>query len=587
MIGEMFGRYRIVSRLGRGAMGTVFRALDPALERTVAIKTLDPELPADNMEELKERFLREAKSAGRLNHPNVVTIYDVGEVGKVAYIAMEYLEGRTLRQLLDARERLPMHTVTSIVAQIADALDYAQRFGIVHRDIKPANIMISPEGHAKLTDFGVAHLPASTMTQVGMVLGSPKYLSPEQVRGLPVDGRADIFALGVVLFEMLTGRTPFERAGINVYTLMQNICTEPVPRVTDVNPEVPAALDTIVARALGKHPDDRYQRAGEFANALRTYRHLAPAAADRTVLELSRSPAAFVAPRTGPAASDTLQPRHAGSDPEMDAEMARLLQDLDEFSRNLEVEERRLAESAQGRVAATRPGDVSGAARREGPGGHQPRGPLLNLLKGQATAGARQQPAKPSLESALALSGTLRQTFRYLVEFVRELNATMPAFAGTLNLPFVGKLPAVTLGGGFTDYRTKRVEDKEVVDYIVLTYRMAADERTRITLNKDEARGLKLHLERAHMTFEEREVGHAFHRMPRVALSLECSLVASARLRADYDALAVEILCQNVGLVGPARYRMAADRFNDEAVGEFGKLLLGLPSRFTELTLPE
>src|SRR5262245_17028297 len=320
MTASMFGRYQIVSQLGRGAMGTVYRALDPAIERTVAIKTLNPEVPDDDMEDLKKRFLREAKSAGRLNHPNVVTVYDVGETDGVAYIAMEFLEGQSLRQMLDARAPLPVHTIGDIVAQIADALDYAQRFGIVHRDVKPANIMLSPAGLAKLTDFGVAYMPASTMTQVGMVVGSPKYLSPEQVRGLPVDGRADIFSLGVVLFELLTGKTPFESPGMSVYSLMQSICTEPAPRASALKPGLPPAFDAIIGRALSKLPEERYQRAGDLANDLRNYKHLAPAAVERTIVEPASVLESTIVLNPGPAAGDA------------DPEMAKLLEGLDKFS---------------------------------------------------------------------------------------------------------------------------------------------------------------------------------------------------------------------------------------------------------------
>ena len=173
MAQTQFGRYVIVSELGRGAMGAVHRAVDPLIERDVAIKTLLPNLPPEIMGEVRERFLREARSAGRLNHPNIVTIYDVGEQDGVAYIAMELLEGRSLQDILRSPEPMPLATVVDIVAQVADGLDLAQRFKITHRDIKPANIMVSSDGRAKLTDFGVAHVASSSITQTGTALGSP------------------------------------------------------------------------------------------------------------------------------------------------------------------------------------------------------------------------------------------------------------------------------------------------------------------------------------------------------------------------------------------------------------------------------
>jgi len=587
---SMLGRYQIVSQLGRGAMGTVYRALDPAIERTVAIKTLNPDLPDENMAEVKERFLREAKSAGRLNHPNVVTVYDVGEAGGVAYIAMEYLEGQSLRQVLDSGSLLPFHTISNIAAQIADALDYAQRFGIVHRDIKPANIMLSPAGLAKLTDFGVAYMPSSSMTQTGTVLGSPKYLSPEQVLGLPVDGRADIFGLGVVLYEMLTRKTPFERPDITVYSLMQRICTDPAPRVTELNREIPAAFDSILARALGKRPEERYQRASEFADDLRNYKRFAQSAADQTMIAPAGAVEATVMLRPSTAPGSPLPSRPAGEDAETQEKMAKLLEDLDTFSLNLDEEARKLAEEARARAEAEAKAKADGETGKQlqdSAATPKAKSALIGLLQEQAKAKARQHPAQPSLESVLALSAKLRQAFDYLAEFVREFNAATPAFAGKLTLPYAGDLPEVTLGGGFVDYRTTRIQDKEVIDYIALTYRMSSEERARVTLNKDEARLLKAQLERAEIKFEEREVGHVFHRVPRVALSIECSMIARARLRADYDALVVEILCQNVGAIGAVKYRLGVAELNNDAVEEFGKRLLGLPNRFTELKLPD
>src|SRR5262245_24121999 len=251
-------------------MGTVHLARDPLIEREVAIKTLLPDLPAEMMGDVRERFLREARSAGRLNHPNIVTIFDVGEQDGVAYIAMEVLEGRSLQQMLREPTRLPLASIVDIGAQIADALDEAQRYGIVHRDVKPANIMVSPAGRAKLTDFGVAHVPSSNMTQTGAALGSPKYMSPEQVTGQALDPRSDIFSLGAVLYEMLARRTPFEQAGDNtVFAVMHRIASEPHAAVTDIDAQLPPAFNTILDSALAKSPDHRYARAGDMANDLR------------------------------------------------------------------------------------------------------------------------------------------------------------------------------------------------------------------------------------------------------------------------------------------------------------------------------
>ena len=248
-------------------MGTVYKAVDPLIERTVAIKTISLNLSNEERAEFEERFYREAKSAGRLNHPNIVTIYDVGETGDIAYIAMEYLEGESLREMLDSGVVLPVEMIGKIAARIASALNYAHENFVVHRDIKPANIMITPNRNVKIMDFGIAQIPTGSRTQLGTVLGSPKYMAPEQVAGQATNGKTDIFALGVVLYEMLTGTTPFN--GDNLSAIMYKILNEDPAPPSTINPRVPPVFDRIVSRALAKRPEDRYRTAREFARDLR------------------------------------------------------------------------------------------------------------------------------------------------------------------------------------------------------------------------------------------------------------------------------------------------------------------------------
>ena len=269
---EKLGRYEILSALGQGAMGVVYKAVDPMLDRTVAIKTIKFDQTSEESAGFEERFYREAKSAGRLNHPNIVTIYDVGKSDNTAYIAMELLEGNLLKDFLDVHTALPIDKIVDIAAQIADGLAYAHKNGIIHRDIKPANIMLIHGDRVKITDFGIARMSTSSGTLAGTVIGSPRYMAPEQVVGKPVDGRSDVFALGVVLYELLTGESPFD--GDNINTTMYRIVNEaPTPPKT-VNPRLPEIFDYIVAKALAKHPDERYQSAKELATDLRNYKNL-------------------------------------------------------------------------------------------------------------------------------------------------------------------------------------------------------------------------------------------------------------------------------------------------------------------------
>jgi eukaryotic-like serine/threonine-protein kinase len=265
------GRYEIVGELGHGAMGIVYKARDPLIDRVVAIKTINLSLAQEGKEEYEGRFYQEAKAAGRLSHPNIVTIYDVGKSGDVAYIAMEFLEGRELRDILNDNQQIPVEQVLDITAQVAMGLAYAHEQGIVHRDVKPSNIMVVRDGHVKITDFGIARMAsAAVRTQTGMVLGSPKYMSPEQVVGRAIDQRSDIFSLGVMLYEMLTGQSPF--AGENVNAIMYQTLNAIPPPPGTLNPAVPDMLNFIVAKALAKNVDDRYQNARELANDLRACR---------------------------------------------------------------------------------------------------------------------------------------------------------------------------------------------------------------------------------------------------------------------------------------------------------------------------
>src|SRR5580698_7644342 len=266
---DRIGRYKIVRELGRGAMGVVYHAIDPNIGRPVAIKTIqlgNPRKP-DERERLRERLFREARSAGMLSHPGIVTIYDVEQQGELAYIAMEFVDGPTLDQVLSEPEPLAANRMFAILAQTAAALDYAHSKGIVHRDIKPANIMIAGDGTAKITDFGIAKITASEQfTMTGSIVGTPHYMSPEQVQGQAVDGRSDQFSLAVIAFEMLTGEKPY--TGEHLTTVVYKIVAEEPPAPHRINSSLGAEIETVLKKGLAKKPDLRYGNCTEFTEAL-------------------------------------------------------------------------------------------------------------------------------------------------------------------------------------------------------------------------------------------------------------------------------------------------------------------------------
>jgi len=260
------GRFQIVRELGAGAMGKIYEATDSTIQRNVAIKTIRGDIGDMGGERLRDRFMREAQAAGKLNHPNIVTIYIAEDAGSMSYIAMEYLEGTTLEDYIVRRAPLMLKEITRITTAVASALDYAHKNGIVHRDIKPANIMLTRDSNVKVMDFGIAYVQASTLTMDGAVLGTPSYMSPEQVRGEAVDGRSDIFSLGVVVYEMATRLRPF--LADTLPAISQKILTFNPKRVSDLNPAIPAAFDEVLAKALAKDRAERYQTASELAGAL-------------------------------------------------------------------------------------------------------------------------------------------------------------------------------------------------------------------------------------------------------------------------------------------------------------------------------
>src|SRR6266702_1383278 len=248
------GRYRVVRKLGTGGMANVYLAEDQELGRRVAIKVLDDRHSQDD--QFVERFRREAKNAAGLSHPNIVSIYDRGEAEGTYYIAMEYLEGHTLKELILSRGPTPIPVAIDYTRQILGAVGFAHRHGIVHRDIKPHNVVVGPDGRLKVTDFGIARSGASQMTEAGSIIGTAQYLSPEQARGSPVDPRSDLYSLGVVLYEMLTGAVPFT-GDTPVEIAMKHLSQVPKPP-SELRPDVPHDFDAVVMRALAKDPEQRY-----------------------------------------------------------------------------------------------------------------------------------------------------------------------------------------------------------------------------------------------------------------------------------------------------------------------------------------
>ena len=606
---KAFGRYRVTGELGRGAMGTVYRAVDPLIEREVAIKTLLPNLPPEVMAEVRERFLREAKSAGRMNHPNVVTIFDVGEQDGMAWMAMEILRGRSLQQILREEPRLPFERIADLVAQVADALDYAQQFQIVHRDVKPANVMVNDGWHAKLVDFGVAYVPSSTMTQTGTALGSPRYMSPEQVLGLPVDPRSDIFSLGVVLYEMLTHRTPFERpSDTTVFALMNRIAGEAHQPVRSLDANIPAAFDVILARSLAKKAEERYARAGDMARELRGFKTLATAPAaprpapvgdatvvmPRTASPMPPSPAGYEKTVVMPGSAASVNREKEEKD------RSKLLSDMDSFAKDFEAQEqaaiaaeheaqRQKQEALQkwGETEAKKraefemkltgvvPDDASKSVRRSAA--------LDMLRKKAAEQGPREDPAKKKLEQDLALDKSVRAAFQYLAEFGKELNEVQPVAGSPYDFIYLGKIEGVMLSDAFVDMRLQRIEGRDVCDHVIFRFRVRPQAPAKAVLIGPDIARLQQYLQAMRVPFDLQPVAkNDFGQVTRAAFTVSASLPCEAILRADYAAGKVVCELTNVRRAGRLACRFDA-KVLDDVTDDFARYVLGADADFEKL----
>jgi eukaryotic-like serine/threonine-protein kinase len=303
MTDQKLGRFEIIREIGKGAMGVVYLAHDPRIDRKIAIKmiAIPPGISSQEAREARHRFVREAQAAGKLTHPNIITIYDVVEEADRSYIAMEYIDGDTLEAHTKPGALLPLEKVLAVIAQACSALDYAHQNKVIHRDIKPANLMLLKGNHLKITDFGLAKNPDANLTQDGVLIGTPNYMSPEQISGRPMDGRSDFFSLGVVLYELTTGERPF--GGDTISTIIYRILYEEPRPPRILNEKLPPAFDQILRRALAKDPDDRFQTGAQFADALSNYsthhlkRPVAPGAATQRVGGRQESPTAALRPR--------------------------------------------------------------------------------------------------------------------------------------------------------------------------------------------------------------------------------------------------------------------------------------------------
>jgi serine/threonine-protein kinase len=540
---KSIGRYVLEEEIGRGSMGAVFRASDPLIERNVAIKTVDLGKLDDGTLQPRLRFLREAKAAGRLSHPGIVTVHDVGELEDVAFIVMELVEGRSVKDILDRGERIPLGAALDIVRQAAEALDFAHRHGVVHRDVKPGNLMLARQGMVKITDFGIARVDQTARTRTGILVGSPGYMSPEQLMGKNVDGRSDVFSLGAVLYELVTGRGPFEAEHReDVLALMNNITSRPHEPASRVNPKVPASLDAIIDRALAKKPADRYESAGKMAAELRAVSdwEVRPAADDPDIPKLAANPNlvmpefdlfAATAPAAPPAATVPLrkpEPPKPASVQSSDGLLARL---------------RREAEAIE-------------------------------------VTGGQDDTVTASLMRRFDVERRMRTALDFYQQLVRYLGVVKPEINHLYWLDGIGGFVGLRVADAFVDSRLRRDQGRPWLESVMLTVVAIAPTTLSIECAPGETQVMMNRLAGANLRYQagDRPAAGA-----GAALNVAGEVTMHVRIMADRDRGRIAFLCRNVAQFGPSNFVVEASAVPDTIFEEFANYLLGTSSGFPAL----
>jgi hypothetical protein len=490
---------------------------------------------------------------------------------------MELLEGRSLQQVLREQKRLPFAQAADVAAQVADALDHARQFSIVHRDIKPANIMVAASGRCKLTDFGVAYVPSSTMTQTGATLGSPRYMSPEQVLGLKTDPRADLFSLGVVLYEMLAGATPFHKeSDTTPWAVMSRIAGEPHPPVRSFDPSIPEAFERILERALAKKPEQRYATAGEMAAALRqaAAARPSPASAAATVVAAPR-PVASAA-----SLMDDLDAFAKRLDEEEARERRTAAEEEKERARQAEEARRKAETEAQRRPAAApaTPGAATSTPPRR-PG-------ALDMLRQQTPAApAPEDPIQQKRRAMEALDRAMRAANRFFGEFAAQLSSVRPASSRPYVMQFMGTIP-VGLSEGRTDARPRMIDSRDYLDYALLRFNAAAQPPVKLVITGDDVARFETYLKGLKASYElQATARHDFGHVTRAIFTVRGPFPCEVLLKADYDKNEVAIELSGVRRIGKTACRVPAADL-DDAVDDLGRYILGADDDF-ERRLPK
>jgi serine/threonine protein kinase len=593
----VLGKYQIERVLGKGAMGVVFGAFDPTVARKVAIKTIRKDLLSDDGEDgdILERFNREARAAARLNHPNVVTIYELGEDNDLAYIAMEFIVGESLQDITTRQGRLPVVDAIRVANQLLDALDYAHQHNVIHRDIKPANIMIDTKGLLKVTDFGIARIDASELTQLGTVMGSPSYMAPEQIKGLVVDGRADLFSAAVVLFEILTGQRPFTGS---IATVMDKVVNAPHPRPSTLNLALPDTFNGLFDRALAKQPSNRFGTGKEFREALRVAALAIPSRSSGSDSDTLVED--FATPLDTPVDAPIFSMQFSKEELGLSAVKEKLSQEIEAFSQAFDPEVLKKLEQENARekvhwgvkfpelttwvdgVHATAEEEQKLATALPVPGPEN-EGGLLQRLKREASAKQALDGQRASLHirQKRRISESLQTSYHYLREFCESLNILKPVRPCTYSILNVLRIESPPWQTGSADFReTSDSTCGQLFDQVTVRLRLGQGEEISIERENPSHMIVRNSLFDNNITFKEAEVRNERHHTILTRFTITCDVKVEVRLVADYERGDIRFVQKNLQRFGSSEFRFMPEMLTQEALEELANLLLGQESRF-------